>query len=87
MAPDLPDAAVRQRRLRRAFTAGWLVAFTLAARFIGFGAATLVFVPVYLIASGLRSPIWIAAIALFAVGALTLIFGEIAGVPIWESHL
>lgn len=86
-APQPTDPLARDRLRRRAFTAGWLIAFALVARTTGFGVATLVFVPTYLVASGMRSPIWIAAVTAFAAAALTVLFGVFAGVPIWEGRL
>jgi hypothetical protein len=86
-APQPTDPLARDRLRHRAFTAGWLVAYALVARTTGFGVATLVFVPIYLVASGMRSPVWIAAVTAFAAAALTVLFGVFAGVPIWEGRL
>lgn len=72
---------------RRLFTAAWLLLYCVAAQWVGFGAAMLVFVPVYMVVMGYRKPIWIVLItAGFALG-LTFVFDTVANVPVWSSRL
>jgi xanthine/uracil permease len=85
-AAEQHDPGAADRVWRRAFTAAWLIAFAVVAKFTGFGVATLLFVPVYLVASGIRSPLWIVVITAFSAAALTVLFGEFAGVPIWGGR-
>jgi hypothetical protein len=86
-APRPHDPGAADRVKRRAFTAVWLVALAVVAKLTGFGFATLIFVPAYLAASGVRSLLWIVVVTAFAAGALTVLFGMFAGVPVWEGRL
>jgi hypothetical protein len=92
--PPAPDPAPGATRYgidaatwRRLFTAGWLIGYCIVARFVGFGPAMLVFVPVYMWVNDFRRPLWIAAITIGSAIAMTLLFGTVVHVPMWDARL
>jgi hypothetical protein len=78
-SPRLPGIRAR----RRAFYAGWLVALAAVALTAGFGWATLIFLPIYQWAAGSRNLLRIGLVTAGMVGALHLMFAELAGIPLW----
>ena len=86
-APFAADLEARARLGARLFTAAWLVALCLAVPFTGFGVAALVFLPVYLVVSGVRSIAMIALVTVVTASLITVLFGYVAGVPIWSADI
>jgi hypothetical protein len=72
---------------RRAFTALWMLAFACIAPFTGFGVVILVMMPLYMWLAGVRRPLHILVATLATAALVTLIFANVAGVPIWEADL
>ena len=60
------------------------MAYGVIAKYIGFGPPMLVFIPIFMWVNNFRRPGWIILITLATAAGLTLLFGTVAVVPIWD---